>query len=150
MSSRNVPYGFDVRDQEWCQSAQVCRRESAAPVWFGHNALDHERVDVHQADLEQMKAQHRNLLIVNSVAGNLAATCKVDKRIRTVPVLYHLQAFVNLRSQRWDSEIPAQEGLYRRDSAAMSGCRVGEGRTDSRGRCARRVRLVALQSVARR
>jgi hypothetical protein len=63
-----------LSEQERRQTAHVGRRESVAAVWFSQNALDHERIDVHRADMEQMQAEHRDLLVIDPVAGNLAST----------------------------------------------------------------------------
>lgn len=65
------------------------------PRWLVQDSLDHERVDVNQADLQEMQRQHGDLLILNSIRGDFAAPPVQDEIVAIVPVLDHLQTAVD-------------------------------------------------------
>ena len=49
--------------------------------------LNHERVDVDEANLQQMEGKNRDLLVFKAVRRDLAALAKEDKAVRAVPPL---------------------------------------------------------------
>jgi|SRR5690348_9050446 len=56
-------------------------------------------MSVDKADLEQMKRQRRQLLLVQAVGGKLTAAAIENKAIGAVPVFDHIEALVDLASQ---------------------------------------------------
>ena len=59
----------------------VHRRQAAAPLRLGEELLDHQRVHIHQAHLEQVQRKHQNLLILQPVGGELSALTIQDEII---------------------------------------------------------------------
>jgi hypothetical protein len=57
------------------------------PGQLGEHTLKHQRVDVHQAGLEQVKRVHGDLLIFKPIARDLATLAKEDKPVGAVPGL---------------------------------------------------------------
>jgi hypothetical protein len=67
-----VPYGLTC-----CHLRGEARRSIGGkpflPGVFFEYLLDHERIDVRQADLRQMERKHRDLLVFEFIAGELAS-----------------------------------------------------------------------------
>ncbi len=91
------------------QGTQIHCRQPAAPHRLGKHLLNHERVHVDQTHLKQVERQHQNLLVLEPIAGELSALAIEDKFVRTVPVLNHLQAFVDLAPQGFQPQVVAQK-----------------------------------------
>lgn len=72
-----------------------------------------------------MQCQSRDLLIVEAIAGDLAALAKEDEACGAVPVLDHIQAFVDFASELLLAQIPAQKD--RLDSPTEIGQRLVGG-----------------------
>jgi len=49
------------------QGVEIPWRQLAGPMWLGQDLLKHERVDVHHAVLQQMQAEHGDLVILAAV-----------------------------------------------------------------------------------
>src|ERR1035438_10054518 len=56
------PIRIDVSPEERRERPAVLCRQSMGPTRFRQHTLDHERIDVDQAHLEQMERKHRHLL----------------------------------------------------------------------------------------
>ena len=81
-----APVWIDVRVNQGCQRAIVFRLEPLAPCRIGQHALDHQRVHVDQAVLQQMQRQHGQLLVFQLVGRHLAALAIKDERVGAVPI----------------------------------------------------------------
>jgi len=84
---------------QWRQAAEIVRRHARQPSRLRQHALEHESVDVHQADLEQMQREHRQLLFVEAIGADLTALAVEDEAVGAVPVLDDVQAIMNLTTQ---------------------------------------------------
>ena len=70
-----------------------------------------------------MECQRRNFLISGPVGCNLAALPEEHEAVRAVPVLDHVQAFVDLAAETLEPEIAAEEDrlfLMARPSSASA------------------------------
>ena len=81
MSRSNAPYGLT-----WPQTSGVSPRASADVMRAIHagsveHALQHQRVHVDQAGLQQVQRMNRHFLVVEPVAGNLTALAEEDEPI---------------------------------------------------------------------
>src|SRR3982751_5185960 len=65
--------GVHVLPDQRRQRVQVSGVQAAGPVRASENLLQHEGVDEHHAVLEQVQAEHAQLLVLALVAGQLAA-----------------------------------------------------------------------------
>jgi hypothetical protein len=91
--------GIDVAVDHRRDASPVVRVETAAPSGFGQYLLDHEGVDIDKRQLNQMKTEHPDLLIVGPVGGHLTALAEEDEVVDVVPVFGDVQAFVDLPAQ---------------------------------------------------
>ncbi len=71
--------------------------------------LQHQRVDIDQADLEQMEAQHRQFLVLQLVCRHLAPFAEEDEAVGAVPVLDHVQSLLVPLGAHLACEIAAEE-----------------------------------------
>ncbi len=90
------PVGVHVQPLQRRQSAQVREGQPPLPRGLCEHLLDHQGVDIHQADLEEMDREHTDLLLLSGIARELAALAIEDKRIGTVPVFYDVEPLVDL------------------------------------------------------
>ena len=122
MSRSNMPYGLTCAPHERRQAANVRCGHARHPARFGEHALQHQRIDVDQAGLQQVQRMHRRLLVVQPVAGDLAALAEEDEPVGGVPGLDDVQPLVDFAPQRLVAEIAAQED--RLDRLAQFGQRL--------------------------
>ena len=117
------------------ESAPIINRHAITPRRFRQHFLNEQGIDVHQADLQQMERQDRQLLIGHTIGGELAALAVEDEVIGTVPVLDHIEPLVNFAPQRLFVQVTAQEnGLDR--LAQFRQCLVGRMRRTPTGKAA--------------
>gem|GEM_PF-4769966 len=57
------PIRIDVSPQQGRQCPNIHLGQSMLPRWFGKDLLEHQGIDIHQGDLEQMEAEHRDFLM---------------------------------------------------------------------------------------
>ncbi|STU54375.1 Uncharacterised protein [Klebsiella pneumoniae subsp. ozaenae] len=69
--------------------------------------LDHQRVHVDQANLQQMQRQNRQLLLFQTVCRHLSAFTIKNERICTIPVFHYVQPFIYLNAKIFGANIPA-------------------------------------------
>ena len=67
--------------------------------------MNHQRVDVDHAILNQVQREHADLVVFPAVAGHLAATRKEHKIRGAVPLFDHVQAFVNFAAQLFRMQV---------------------------------------------
>ena len=48
---------------QWRQRPQIIEVHQLQPILLRQNPLHHQRIDIHQTDLQQMQRQHRYLLV---------------------------------------------------------------------------------------
>jgi hypothetical protein len=93
-------------------------RGEAAPAGVGEHVrpfgqregvLDHEGVDQAEAALEDVQAQHPELLHLAAVGGELAALAEADVVVDAVVVLHHVEAGLGLALQVAVAEPAGQE-----------------------------------------
>ena len=94
-----APVGIDVAMDHGRDASPVVRVEAVAPSGFSQHLLDHEGVDVNERELDQMKTEHPDLLIIDPVGCHLAALAEVDEVVDVVPVLDDVQTFVDFPAQ---------------------------------------------------
>jgi hypothetical protein len=96
--------------------------------------LDHQGVDVDEAGLEQVEAEHGEFLVLATVGGELTAVAVADEAVGGVPVLDHVEAFVDLPEASELQPSSFAEGsycqffgvavvLWRRTTCVMARCR---------------------------
>jgi hypothetical protein len=85
-----------VRVDQRRQPPQVNFCHPRSPGRLLEHALKHQRVDVHEARLEQVQGEDRDLLVLDAVRGDLAALAEEDEAVGAVPALDNIQAFVDL------------------------------------------------------
>ena len=78
------------------------------------NPLEHQRIDVDHAILQQVQCQHAHLVVFPSVARQLSAPGEKDKIVSAIPLLDHVEALVNFTAERLAVEIAAQEDRFDR------------------------------------
>ena len=81
-----------VPDQ-WRQRSQVSRGELADPLGLRQHLLKHKRVDIDHAVLQQVQRQHADLVILASIAHQLAPAGEKDEVVGAVPLLDHVEPF---------------------------------------------------------
>ena len=64
------------------QTTPVLRRHATSPGRVGQHFLNEERVDVNQADLQQMQRQHPELLVLQLVGRELAG--RIDQQLADI------------------------------------------------------------------
>ena len=114
MSSSKRPYGIHVFPDQRRQRAQVAGRQASCPVRLRQHLLEHERVDVDHAVLEQVQRQHADLVVFAAVAGHFAAAGEEDEVGGAVPLLDDVQPFVDLAPQLLVVQVAAQEDGFDR------------------------------------
>ena len=91
---------------------QVAWGQPPFPLGPGEHLLDHEGVHVDHAVLQQVQAEHAQLLVLAAVAGELAPAGEEDEVVGAVPVLDHVQPIVDLAPERLVMQVAAQEGRF--------------------------------------
>jgi hypothetical protein len=67
-----------------------------------------------QAKLEQVQREHRNFLIFTAIGRELSAFAVKDEIVGAIPVLHHVQAFINFAPQLQRMQIATKKnGLHR-------------------------------------
>ena len=129
--------GGHVRPEQRGERMQVARCQPALPFWPGEHLLDHERVDVDHAVLEQVEAEHAHLLVFAPVARHLAAAGKEDEVVGRVPLLHHVQPVVDLGPERAVVQVAGEEHrldrfpkLHQRLVSRVLGVLAGEAAQD--------------------
>ena len=61
--------------------------QSALPMGLGEDFLQHERVHVDHAVLQQVQRQHADFLVSAAIARHFAASGEIDEVVRPVPSL---------------------------------------------------------------
>ena len=109
-SSSKRPIGIDVQVEQW-RTAHACLPTTAGLPRPGQfkDRLHHAGVDVDKRSLDELQRQRRNFLISDPVGCDLAALPEEHEAIRAVPVLDHVQAFVDLAAEALEPEIAAEE-----------------------------------------
>ena len=79
------------------------------PRRFSEHPLDHQRVHLDKARLEQVQAKQPYLLIFPTVRCQLCALTIKNESIRTIPALDNVEAFVYLASQVLRGEVTTKE-----------------------------------------
>jgi hypothetical protein len=74
-----------VRPEQRREAAAVGVSQLHCPVIVGEHVLDHEGVDVDQGGLQHPQAQHRQLLLVAAVGGDVATLAEEDHAVGPVP-----------------------------------------------------------------
>ncbi len=57
------------------------------PRWFAEYLLHHQRIDIDEAQLEQMQRQHCNLLVFAAVGRKLSAFAIEDEAVDAIPMV---------------------------------------------------------------
>ena len=104
----------DVMIDQRRQSPEVLGRHLVEVGRGRQHLLDHQRVDVYQTSLQKVQRQHCDLLILQAVRGDLAAFAVEDEAVGAVPVLNHVESFVNGLAERLGIQVAAKkDGLDR-------------------------------------
>ena len=69
------------------QRAQVLLFHLLQLPGLGEHLLDEQRIDIHQADLEQVERECRQLLLIQAVSRKVAALAVEDETVGPIPVL---------------------------------------------------------------
>ena len=109
MSSSKRPYGFTCSQISGVSARRSRGVELSLPVRLRQHLLEHERVDVDHAVLEQVQRQHADLVVLAAVAGQLAAAGEEHEVVGAVPLLDDVQPFVDLAAQPLAVQVAAQE-----------------------------------------
>jgi hypothetical protein len=78
------------------QGPEVLGAETFPQPLLLDRPLDQDRVDEHQAVLQQLQRQRHDLLLFAAVGGQLALAAIADEVIGRVPVLDHVEPLVDL------------------------------------------------------
>lgn len=106
------------------QGAEIPGGHFPAPMRPGQNLLQREGVYVHNTVLQEMQAQHTDLLVLAAVAGEFSAAREEQEVIGAVPLLDDVQSFANLAVKGFAVKVPAEEDGF--DGLAQLGkCLVG-------------------------
>lgn len=106
------------------QRPEVGFGQSSLPIRLSQHLLQHERIHVHHAVLQQMQRQHADLVIFAAVACHLAAARKEDEVVGAVPSFDGVEARVDLAAQRQAVQVAGEEDRLHR-SAEFGECFVG-------------------------
>ena len=68
---------------------------SSASIRGQPNLLDEQRIDVDQADLEQMQTEHRDLLQGDLAGSEVAAFAVEDEIVGAIPIFDDVEALLN-------------------------------------------------------
>ncbi len=72
--------GIDMAEQQRRQSAPVRFRQATHPILVLQHPLNHQRIDVYQADLQQMQREHADFLFIQRIyTGNGAEWSQADR-----------------------------------------------------------------------
>jgi len=83
--------------------------------------LQHEGVHKYHAVLQQVQVEHAQLVVVGSIAAELAAAAEEHEVVGAVPVLDHVQPVVDLAPKRLVREVRTQKaGLDRLPEGSVS------------------------------
>lgn len=88
-----------MRGQERAQGRQVPGCHPPQQVGILQDLLDHDRVDVDQARLDQVQAEEAHFLVLPAIGGQLSLAPKEDQVVGRVPALHHVQTLVHLSAQ---------------------------------------------------
>ena len=91
------------------QGGIVAWSEPALPVRQCQYFLDHQRIDVDHAVLDQVQREHADLVILAAVARHFTPAGKEHEVGRAVPLLDHVQPLVDLTTQHFVMQVAAQE-----------------------------------------
>ena len=69
------------------QTTQIFGGHPFHPLWLAQHILYQDRVDVDQAELEQMQRENRQLLFLQTIRRDFPALPVHNEGIRTVPIL---------------------------------------------------------------
>lgn len=106
------------------QAAVIRRHHARQPCRLGQHPLQHQRVHIDQAVLQQVQRQHGQFLVLETVAGYLAAFAEEDEAMGPVPVLDHVKPDMDFTPQVFEADVAAQEdGLD--DLAELAECGIG-------------------------
>src|SRR4029077_3253801 len=100
------PVGSHVSVDERRQSTQIICQRALRPIGLGQDTLDHQGVDVDKADLQQVKRQHSELLVLQVIGSDLTAFAVEDEAVGP------FQVSITLRPS-WISRRSASECRYR-------------------------------------
>jgi hypothetical protein len=89
-----------MRVHQRAQRSHIRLGHPREPHRFVQYALQHQRIDVDQARLQQVQRKNRELLILKPVGCDLAALAEKDEAVRAVPVLDDVETLVYLAAQR--------------------------------------------------
>lgn len=116
-----------VPPNHWSQRCVVARGQSALPVPARQHLLNHQRVDVDHAVLNQVQPEHTNLVVFPMVADHLTTAGERHGVRRVIPSFGYVQLFVDPAAQRFRMPIAAEKD--RLDGLAQLGCRPGAARS---------------------
>jgi hypothetical protein len=74
-----------------CPEILCCHVAKKNWNWVLQYLLHHESVDVHKAVLQQVKAEHGQLLAFSSIGGDFSAFAEQDKIVYIIPKLDDIQ-----------------------------------------------------------
>jgi hypothetical protein len=75
-----------VSVDERLQCTQIIWQHALRLIGLGRDTLDHQGVDVDKADLQQVRRQHSELLVLQVVGSDLTAFAVEDKAVGFVQV----------------------------------------------------------------
>jgi len=101
--------GVDVSPEQRAEGAAVLLGEPSGPLRCTEDPLEKNGVDQHQGRLEQVEGQHGDLLVLTVSPGQLACLAVAEDRVGAVPVLHHLEAFVDLPPQAGQAQVVGHE-----------------------------------------
>src|SRR5262249_11111597 len=91
------------------QCPEITLGHPLPPLRFVEHSLKHQRVYVNEARLEQVQCEDGDLLVFESVGGDLAPLAEEDEAVGAVPVLDDVQPFVDLAAKCFDVEVAAEK-----------------------------------------
>ena len=86
-------------EQERRQAATVGLGQTIHPILVVQYSLNHQRVDVNQADLQEVQRQHADFTLFHLIRGKVAALTEAYEVVDIVPVFNHVQGFLNFMPQ---------------------------------------------------
>ena len=100
---------IDVHVEQRRQPAHVFRRQSISLGRVIQDLLHDARVDIDKRGVDEQERQRRNLLVPDPIGCDLATFAEVHEAVRAVPVLDHVEDFVDLAAEALHPEIAAEE-----------------------------------------
>jgi hypothetical protein len=95
--------------EQWGQRAEILNRQPRRPGCLPEDPLEHQGINVDQRVLEEMQGEDRQFLVFPPIRGDIPAFAKEDEIIGAVPILHHIEPFVNLAAEFAESEIAAEK-----------------------------------------